>query len=240
MYRKDPTQHLLTLFDGIEQTIQTHRQLIDGLTQEKNDILQKFAAQQQQIDCLTQEKNDILQKFAAQQQQIEDLKQYKHDIFHKSQETVENIAEAKEEKAKEDEKEKMVVFKIFKHIESVVPSNEMVHFQPIEISAGSYITEVTMTYINRSLVTDSGVVLGLYRVNRKNNSEDLLATGSAGWFGKVQGSEHYSARQTVLVKTSIVVNERKEIVELFVKPVGMRNVSPVIHDPSSPCVLTLF
>lgn len=237
MYRRDPSEHLLTIIQGIEQTLQTQRQLIEGLTQEKNDLLQKFLGQQQQIDGLTREKNDILQKFAAQQQQIEDLKQYKHDIFHKSQE---EKKETETEKETEKETDKMVVFKIFKHIESIAPSSEMVHFKPIEVSAGSYIAEATMTYINRTLVTDSGLVLGLYRVNRKNNSEDLLVTGSAGWFGKVQGSDQYSARQTVSVKTNIVVNERREMVELFIKPVGMRNVSPVLHDPSSPCVLTLF
>ena len=162
-------------------------------------------------------------KIESQQEQIEDLKRYKHDIFHKSQ-----------------EKGEMIVFKIFKHIESVVPTNEMVVFQPVELTTGTYIMEATMTYINMSLATDAGAELGLYRVCREANRNDLVATGSAGWFGKVDGVDQYSASQMIAVKAIITVKERTETFEFFLKPIGVRNAIAAVNSPLYLCHLTIF
>jgi len=162
-------------------------------------------------------------RIESQQEQIEDLKRYKHDIFHKSQ-----------------EKGEMIVFKIFKHIESIVPTNELVVFQPVELTTGTYIMEATMTYINMSLSTNAGVELGLYRINRQTNSEDLVTTGSAAWYGRVDGMDQYSASQMITVKAIVSVKERSEHFEFFLKPVGLRNAMAVLNAPLYLCHLTIF
>lgn len=172
---------------------------------------------------------DILEKrINIQQEEIRDLQEYK-------KKNDEHFSIYREEK-------EMLLFKIFKHSEQIIPTGEVVDFKPVELSCGHYFLDVSMTYVNMDLCNDAGVSLGLFLHDKEFGTETLLSTGSAAWFGRMNGSDEYSSRQTVFIRATLTItNENKKGEYNFVlKKIGSKHSYPVIHNSDFPCLFTIF
>jgi hypothetical protein len=137
------------------------------------------------------------------------------------------------------ENNEMVLLKIFKHSERIIPQGDVISFQPVELTGGHYILDVSMTYVNADVATDAGVVLGLFLHDPDAGTETLLSTGSAAWFGRVHGTDQYSSFQTVLIRATMAVKD-KRIYYFVVKRMGVKHSRPVTHNEEFPCLFTIF
>lgn len=134
----------------------------------------------------------------------------------------------------------MVLFKIFKHIEKVIPTRDFTKFEPVSLTPGKYIIECTITYVNMTTEQEAGAMLGIFLENEETFTEELLTTGSASWFGRVESDmDKYSAYQTITIKGVITIDKQKDYV-FWLKRLGSTHSGPVIHNNDFPCLLTIF
>jgi hypothetical protein len=138
------------------------------------------------------------------------------------------------------EKKEVILFKIFKHIERLVPTGDLIKFSPVSLTPGTYIIESTITYINMTPNQEAGAMVGIYMENDETFVEEMIATGSASWFGRLESDmDKYSAYQTISVKGVLTITKQKDYV-FWVKRIGSTHSGPVVHNNDFPCLLTIF
>ncbi len=122
---------------------------------------------------------------------------------------------------------------LFKYTDKIVPEDEYLQFKEVELLPGNYIIEATVTYANVSIFNDTGVILGLF------DNGQLIATGCAAWYGRVDSDDIYGSYQTVLIKGVLSVNDKKNY-KFIVRPIGSRLAVPVTKNSNYPSILTIF
>jgi len=122
---------------------------------------------------------------------------------------------------------------IFKHTQTVLPSTSYILYDKVELEEGRYIIEASCTYGNLGVMTESGVVLGLYE------EDQLIGTGSAAWYAHQSGDDIYSSYQTVYVKCVFEVKNKKSY-QFFLKPIGLKNSDCITFNTNYPSILSIF
>lgn len=176
-----------------------------------------------------------------------------YELIENLQKTVneqgEEIRELKLYKTKLDEyyslfteNKNMIAFNIFKHVEQIVPTNDYVRFSPVSLSYGKYIVSVKITYVNRSLHPESGVVLALIRHYPIEGKEVILATNASSWYGiHASGSSECHAFHTISFQTVVTIEEiNNEPVYFTLKKIDIKNAMAVLHNDKFPCTITIF
>ena len=140
------------------------------------------------------------------------------------------------------ENKNMIAFNIFKHFERIVPTNEYVAFSPVSLSFGKYIVSVKMTYVNRSIFLDAGVVLSLIRHYPEEGREELLENNSSSWYGNCSdGSNECNAFHTISFHSSVTIDSlENKPVYFILKKMEVKNSMPVLYNDSFPCTITIF
>lgn len=175
---------------------------------------------------LTKMIEDIQKKVDDQKIEIDLLNAYKNKI----EEYFSLFKETKE----------FVLFKIFKHAERVIPTGDSIKFLPVSLSAGTYIIESTITYINMTPNQEAGAMVGIFMENDETFAEEMVATGSASWFGRLESDmDKYSAYQTITIKGVLTITKPKDYI-FWIKRIGSTHSGPVIHHNDFPCLLTIF
>ncbi len=175
---------------------------------------------------LTKMIEDIQQKVEDQKIEIESLNAYKNKI----EEYFSVFKETKE----------FVLFKIFKHAERVIPIGDVIKFSPVSLTPGTYIIECTITYVNMTPNQEAGAMVGIFMENEETFVEEMVATGSASWFGRLESDmDKYSAYQTITIKGLLTLTKKKDYI-FWLKRIGSTHSGPVVHHDDFPCLLTIF
>lgn len=175
---------------------------------------------------LTKMLEDLQKKVDEQKIEIDSLNAYKNKI----EDYFSVFKESKE----------VVLFKIFKHAERVIPIGDLIQFSPVSLTPGTYIIESTITYINMTPNQEAGAMVGIYMENDETFVEEMIATGSASWFGRLESDmDKYSAYQTINIKGVLTITKPKDYV-FWVKRIGSTHSGPVVHNTEFPCLLTIF
>lgn len=140
------------------------------------------------------------------------------------------------------ENKNMIAFNIFKHFERIVPTNDYVTFSPVSLSFGKYIVNVKMTYVNRSVFLEAGVVLSLIRHYPEEGKEEVLENSASTWYGNSSdGSNECNAFHTISLQSSVTIDSLESKPVYFVlKKMEVKNSMPVLYNESFPCTITIF
>jgi DNA polymerase III alpha subunit (gram-positive type) len=245
------SEHIEQKSEHIELKSEHMKQKLKSLEEKLKSLEEKLknTAQEKLKDNVEEKmKHNVDEKLKHVDEKLKTVENSVEEKMKHVDEKLKHVEDSVEEKMKHvDEKLKHVENSVdqkisvskasIKYVESVVPSKDIIKFSPFVLEAGQHVTECQVTCMNSSSQQDCGIMLGMYDVTDGN--ENLIATGSASWFGKTIGNDIYSSYQSVILK-GLIHLDKKQTMNIVLKIIGNRYSSLVLHDKKFPCIFTII